>query len=132
MRVLLGHTEPIESGRWADRHFRVFTLYYDIYWPPSKLGNSINYTRNSIMVYNKAAYYILILFVFYRDRGWVSHNSLDWTKYQNRHSSKSIWLTKLVFCQNNFPIRGPFWQKNSFITQILFELFLFLYLAQSR
>ena len=38
---------------------------------------------------------------------------------------------KLFFCQNDYPIRGEFWQKNSFITHILFELCLFWYLAQS-
>ena len=37
-------------------------------------------------------------------------------------SSKNIWLTRLLFCQNGSPTRGSFWQKNSFITQILFEL----------
>ena len=53
-------------------------------------------------------------------------------KYQNRHSSKSIWVMKLFFCQNS-PLMGQlFWQKNSFITHILFELCLFWYLAQSK
>ena len=37
-------------------------------------------------------------------------------------SSKSIWLTRLLFCQNGSPMRGSFWQKNSFITHILLEL----------
>ena len=37
-------------------------------------------------------------------------------------SSKSIWLTTLLFCQNGSPMRRSFWQKNSFITHILFEL----------
>ena len=37
-------------------------------------------------------------------------------------SSKIIWLTRLLFCQNGSPMRGSFWQKNSFITHILFEL----------
>ena len=37
-------------------------------------------------------------------------------------SSKSIWVTRLLFCQNGSPMRGSFWQKNSFITHILFEL----------
>ena len=62
----------------------------------------------------------------------VSHNYLDWAKYQNRHSLKSIWVMKLIFCQNDCPIRESFWQKISFITHILFELCLFWYLAQSR
>ena len=56
---------------------------------------------------------------------------MDWAKYQNRHSSKCIWVMKLFFCQNS-PLMGQsFWQKNSFITHILFEVYLFLYLAQS-
>ena len=39
----------------------------------------------------------------------------EWAKYQNRHSSKSIWVMKLFFCQNNCHIKGEFWQKNRFI-----------------
>ena len=46
--------------------------------------------------------------------------------------SKSIWVTKLVFCQNDSRIGGSFWQKDSLITHILFELCLFLYPAQSK
>ena len=49
-----------------------------------------------------------------------------------RHSSKSIWLTNLLFCQNDSPIRRSFWQKDSLITHILFELCLLWYLAQSQ
>ena len=47
----------------------------------------------------------------------VSHNYLDWAEYQNRHSSKSIWMTKLVFCQNdstiglNYLSHGPMVEK---------------------
>ena len=69
-----------------------------------------------------------MLLVTYR----VYHNYLDWAKYQNRHCSKSIWVMKLIFCQNDCPIRGSFWQKISFITNILFEQCLFWFLAQSR
>ena len=40
----------------------------------------------------------------------VTHNYLDWAKYQNRHSSKSIWVMKLFFSQNS-PLMGQsFWQ----------------------
>ena len=28
----------------------------------------------------------------------------------------------MLFCQNNSPMRGSFWQKDSLITHILFEL----------
>ena len=42
------------------------------------------------------------------------------------HSSKSIWLIKLSFCQNNSPMGGSFWQKDSLITHILFELWLIM------
>ena len=41
---------------------------------------------------------------------------------------KSYKWQDLVFCQNDSPIMGSFWQK---ITHILFELYLFLYLAHS-
>ena len=49
---------------------------------------------------------------------------VDWAKYLDRHSSKNIWVIKLSFCQNDSPIGGSFWQKDSFITYILFELWL--------
>ena len=53
--------------------------------------------------------------------------SLHWAKYQNRHSSKSIWVMKLFFCQNG-PLMGQsFWQNTSLVTHILFDLFLFWY-----
>ena len=54
------------------------------------------------------------------------HNLCDWAKYQNIHSSKSIQVIKLSFCQNDPPIGGSFWQKNSLITIMLFELCLFM------
>ena len=40
-------------------------------------------------------------------------------------------MIKLSFGQNDCPIRGSFWLKDSLITHILFELCLFRYLAQS-
>ena len=37
-------------------------------------------------------------------------------------SSKSMWVMKLFFCQND-PLMGePFWQNNSLVSHILFEL----------
>ena len=36
-------------------------------------------------------------------------------------SSKSIWLTRLLFCQNDSSMKWLFWHKNSLITHILFE-----------
>ena len=55
---------------------------------------------------------------------------VDWAKYHNRHSSKSIWVVKLSFCQNDCLMRQSFWQKDSLITHILFELCLFRHLDQ--
>ena len=46
----------------------------------------------------------------------------NWAKYHNRHSSKSIWVIKLYFCQNDPHIRESFWQNNSLGTLVLFEL----------
>ena len=40
------------------------------------------------------------------------------------HSSKSIWVIKLSFCQNDPPMGESFWQKDSLITHMLFELWL--------
>ena len=61
----------------------------------------------------------------------MSRNKVDWAKYHNRHSAKSIWVTRLLFCQNDSPMGESFWQKDSLITHILFELCLSWYLAQS-
>ena len=43
------------------------------------------------------------------------------------HSSKSIKVIKLSFCQNDPPMGESFWRKDSLITFILFELCLFWY-----
>ena len=40
---------------------------------------------------------------------------IDW-------SSESIWVTRLLFCQNDYPMRASLRQKDSLITHILFEL----------
>ena len=50
----------------------------------------------------------------------MSRKKVDWAKYHNRHNSKSIWVTRLLFFQND-----------SLITHILFELCLLWCLAQS-
>ena len=52
-------------------------------------------------------------------------------KYQNRHSSKNIWVIKLTFCQNDPLIGESFWENTSLVTLILFEQCLFWYSAQS-
>ena len=57
---------------------------------------------------------------------------IDWAKYHNRHISKSIWAIKLSFSQNDFPMAESFWQKDSLITHILFELCLLWHLSQSQ
>ena len=60
------------------------------------------------------------------------HQICDWIKHHNRHTSKSKWVTRLLFCQNDSPIRGSFRPKDILITHILFELCLYTrYLAQS-
>ena len=56
----------------------------------------------------------------------------DWAKYHNRHSSKSIKVTNLSFCQNDPPMSTSFWKKKRLVTLILFELCLLWYLAQSQ
>ena len=49
----------------------------------------------------------------------------DQLKCLNRHRSKSIKVTSLFFCQNDVLIGGSFWQKDSLVTLILFDLCLF-------
>ena len=41
-------------------------------------------------------------------------------------------MTRLLFCQNDSPMGGSFWQKDSLITDILFGLCLLWYLAHSQ
>ena len=46
--------------------------------------------------------------------------------------SKNIWVTRLFFCQYDSLMGESFWQQDSLVTLILFELSLFWYLAQSQ
>ena len=46
----------------------------------------------------------------------------DWAKHQNRHSSKSIWVIKLSFCQKDLLMGESFW----LVTRKLFELCLIM------
>jgi hypothetical protein len=53
----------------------------------------------------------------------VVNQICDCAKYQNRHSSKNnIQVIKLSFSQNDPPMGGSFWQKDSLITLIFFEI----------
>ena len=56
-----------------------------------------------------------------KHRGWVPKFATGLI-YQIEHSSKSIWVTRLLFCQNNSLMGGSFWPKDSLITFIIFEL----------
>ena len=49
--------------------------------------------------------------------------------YQIGYSSKSIWVTRLLFCQNDSLMGGSFWPKDSLITYIIFELCLIWYIS---
>ena len=71
-------------------------------WSHIKLGFYSMYLHTMILEWNKV--HICR----------VSHNYLDWAKYQNRHSSKNIYqVMNLFFCQNA-PLMGQsFWQNTS-------------------
>ena len=56
----------------------------------------------------------------------------DMLKCLYRHRSKSIWVTSVFFCQNDSLIGESLWPKYSLVTLLLFELYLFWYLAQSQ
>ena len=43
----------------------------------------------------------------------------------NMHISKSIWVTSLLFCQNDSLMAESHWQKDSLVTHMLFDLCLF-------
>ena len=46
------------------------------------------------------------------------HQICDWAKYHRRHSSISIWVIKMSFCQNDSKIGESFWKNNSLVTHI--------------
>ena len=54
---------------------------------------------------------------FFYQKNWLARNGLarDWLP-------KFATGLYMIFCQNGSPMRGSFWQKNSFITHILFVL----------
>ena len=62
---------------------------------------------------------------------WFSKN-LSKAEYHNSRCSKSIRVSKLFFCQNGVLLGRSFWQKNSLVTFILFELWLLWHLALLR
>ena len=68
----------------------------------------------------------------FRSMQSLSQQKCDWAKYSSSHISRSIWVFKLILCQNGPPMGGSFWQNNSLISHILFELWLLEYLAQSH
>ena len=57
----------------------------------------------------------------YASRGWVPKFATGLI-HQIRHSSKIMKVIKLSFGQNDPPMRELFWQNNSLVTHILFEL----------
>ena len=106
-----------------------------LFWP---IRNNLK-SAKSLLIKNQECKYLrkeLIQYTYLLDhfchKERVSHNYLDWAKYQNRHSPKSIWVIRLSFCQNYPLIRESFWQNTSLVTHMLFELCLFWYLAQSK
>ena len=50
--------------------------------------------------------------IFNESRGWCIKFASG-LYYQNRHSSKSIRVIKLSFCQKDPPMGESFWQKDS-------------------
>ena len=64
-------------------------------------------------------------------RGWVI---FIWTGLNIKIGiAQKVWkVMKLFYCQNSSLMRQSFWQKNSLVTHILFELCLFWYVAHSQ
>ena len=56
----------------------------------------------------------------------------DKLKCLSRHRSKSIRVTSLFFCQNDVLTGESFWQKDSLVTPILFDLCLFKHFSLSQ
>ena len=102
---------------------------YSLSWinaKSTKIGPTFtNQTLNDLqMLLCLKDYKICWLFKSCRNRAKqrVMHQIWDWAKNHNRHSSKSIRVTKLSFCQNDSPMSRLFQQNNRLITLILFEL----------
>ena len=60
--------------------------------------------------------------LLHSDRGWCIKFATELNTKIDICSSKSILVIKLSFCQNDPPMRESFWQKDSLITHIIFEL----------
>ena len=66
--------------------------------------------------------------IFVSCRGWVLKFATG-LKYQIGHNSKSIWVTRLLFSQNDYLMGESFWPKDSLITCIVFELCLIWHIS---
>ena len=53
----------------------------------------------------------------------------DWAKFHNRHSSKSIWVIKLSFCQNDPPILAKYQSGHSCT---FWTMLIMIFLVQSQ
>ena len=65
-------------------------------------------------------------------RGWSPKFATGLNIIIDICSSKSIRVTNLSFCQNDPPKSTLFWQKNSLVTHIFFDLCLLSHSAQSQ
>ena len=71
------------------------------------------------------AFFVLDLIQPYRTRGWCPKFATGLNIIIS-HSSKSVWVIKLSFCQNDLLIEESFWQNNRLVTHIFFELWLIM------
>ena len=68
-----------------------------------------------------------LILIKYLHRGWVPKFATG-LKHQTGYNSKSIWVTRLLFSQNDYLMGESFWLKDSLITCIVFELCLIWYI----
>ena len=87
-----------------------------------KLGNRMTFFMDSPLCNGKRPIWTpLLKWKHTANRGWVPKFATGLI-HQIRHSSKIMKVIKLSFGQNDPPMRELFWQNNSLVTHILFEL----------
>ena len=70
---------------------------------------------------------MIIIYFIVINRDWLPKFG-NWLNIKIGIVQKKIRVTKLFFCQNDSPIRGLFWQKDT----LVYEQCLFWYLAHSQ
>ena len=114
--ALFGNPWSMKSEWWPQKGDNLWNLFFSSRIKQRKGNTSADLSSTNIFKLAAATAQLLNVWV---KKTETIHSSVI------SHSSKSIWVIKLSFCQNDPPMGELFWQKDSLITHILFELCLF-------